>query len=137
MGKKSQQKTRDLEVDEEAVRTLRPLREEEAFQFYVAVGQPTGDRAGSLADFLGKIRSVKLESLVFHHQRKDFQTWVETTLGDSKLARKVARIRLSSDDSLRQKMCTAVEGRIEELAETSLSMQIGEGPAVVSMKTSA
>jgi hypothetical protein len=130
MAKKSQQNIRSLDVDEDAVRTLRPLREEEAFHFYAAVGEPTGEKAGSLADFLERVRSVKLESLAFHHQRKDFQNWVETTLGDSKLARKMGRIRPSCDDSLRQKMCTVVEGRIKELTETSMTIYVSEGLAV-------
>src|SRR3990170_541372 len=117
MAKKSQQKRRSLEVDEEAVRTLRPLREEEA---------------GNLADFLEKIRSVKLESLAFHLQRKDFQNWVETTLGDSKLARKMGRIRPSCDDSLRRKMCNAIEERIKELTEVPITICVSEGLAVSS-----
>ena len=90
--KRKTQKSRDLEVNAEAIRILRILRDEEAFYFYEAIGKPTGENARSLSDFLEKIKSVKLESLLFHLQRKDFQTWIKKILGDSKLARKMDRI---------------------------------------------
>jgi hypothetical protein len=135
MTRKSQQKRQALDVDEDSVRTLRPLREEEAFHFYTTIGQPTGEAATSLTDFLEKIKSAKLESLAFHLQRKDFQIWARTTLGDSKLARKMARIPLSHDDNLKRKLCTAVENRIKELVETSKTIYISEGLAVASPDT--
>ncbi len=129
---KSRRKRRGVDVDVGAVRALRSLSDEEAFRFYSAVEEPTGDAAGSLSDFLKKIESVKLESLTFHLQRKDFQRWVETTLGDSKLAKRIGRIRSSCDESLRKKMRTTVENRIKELTETPLALQISGGLAVIS-----
>ena len=132
MTKKSQCKKRSIEVDGEAVRTLRYLSDEEAFRFYAAVGEPTGEIAGSLSDFLEKAKSVRLESLTFHLQRRDFQNWVETTLGDSKLAKRISRISPSCDDSLRRKLCTAVESRIRELTEAPQTDFVGEGLALVS-----
>ena len=130
--KRKTQKSRDLEVNAEAIRILRILRDEEAFYFYEAIGKPTGENAQSLSDFLEKMKSVKLESLLFHLQRKDFQTWIEKTLGDSKLARKMDGIPPSHDDDLRTKIHATVENRIKELRGTSLTLLVSEDLAVVS-----
>jgi len=130
--KRKTQKSRGLEVNAEAIRILRILRDEEAFYFYEAIGKPTGENARSLSDFLEKIKSVKLESLLFHLQRKDFQTWIKKILGDSKLARKMDRIPPSHDDDLRTKIHATVENRIKELRGTSLTLLVNEDLAVVS-----
>jgi hypothetical protein len=127
VAKKSKRGKRSLEIDEGPVSALRPLNSEEAFCFYVALDEPTGDKAESLPEFLEKIRSVKLESLAFHVQRKDFRNWAETTLGDFKLARMMARMRPSHDERLRERMCAAVEKRIEELRETPWTIIVGDG----------
>jgi len=129
--KKKLQKDRSLEVNREAIRILRTVRDEEAFYFYEALGKPTGESARSLSDFLGKIKSIKLESLLFHLQRKDFQNWINKTLGDSKLAIKLDKIQPSRSD-LRVKILVAVENRIGELKETRLTLLVSEDLPVVS-----
>jgi hypothetical protein len=78
------------------------------------------------------MKSVKLESLLFHLQRKDFQTWIEKILGDSKLARKMDRIPPSHDDDLRTKIHATVENRIKELRGAPLTLLVNEDLAVVS-----
>ena len=130
--KRKPQKSSGLEVDAEDVKILRTVRDEEAFYFYEAIGKPTGENARSLSDFLEKMKSVKLESLLFHLQRKEFQTWIEKTLGDSKLARKMDGIPPSHDDDLRTKIHATVENRIKELRGTSLTLLVSEDLAVVS-----
>jgi len=130
--KRKPQKSSGLEVDAEDVKILRTVRDEEAFYFYEAIGKPTGENARSLSDFLEKMKSVKLESLLFHLQRKEFQTWIEKTLGDSKLARKMDGIPPSHDDDLRTKIHATVENRIKELRGTSLTLLVNEDLAVVS-----
>lgn len=137
MHGKTRQKRRGLEVNTDAVRILRMLREEETFYFYVAVGKPTGENARSLSDFFEKIKSVTLESLAFHLQRKDFQNWVKKTLGDSKLARRIGRIRLSYDEDYRRKMCATVENRIKELREAPLTLSVSENLAVASSSSTS
>ena len=130
--KRKPQKSSGPEVKAEAVKILRTVGNEVAFYFYEAIGKPTGESANSLSDFLEKIKSVKLESLVFHLQRRDFQNWISKILGDSKLANRVGRIPLSHDDELRTKIQEVVEGRIKELGEASLTLLVGEDLAVVS-----
>jgi len=130
--KRKIQKNRGLEVNTEAIRILRTVKDEEAFYFYEAIGKPTGESARSLSDFLEKIKSVKLESLLFHLQRRDFQKWMKKILGDSKLARKIGMISPSYSEDLRTKIHTIVESRVKELGEASLTLLVNEDLAVAS-----
>ena len=130
--KRKTQKSRGLEVDTEALRILRTVGDAEAFYFYEAVGKPTGESARDLSDFLEKIKNVKLESLLFHLQRKDFQNWIKRTLGDSNLARRIGRIPPSHDDDLRTKIHAIIGNRIKELRGPSVTLLVNEDLAVVS-----
>ena len=133
--KRKPQKSRDLEVNAEAIRILRTVKNEESFYFYEAIGKPTGESARSLSDFLEKIKTVKLESLQFHLQRKDFQNWIEKTLGDSNLARKIERISPSNDEVLRTKIQSNVESRLKELKEASIPLLVNENLTVASLSS--
>jgi len=131
------QKDQKIEVSEKAVRILRTLKNEEAFYFYENVGKPTGESAKSLSDFLEKVKSVKLESLLFHLQRKDFQNWVKETLGDSTLAGKMEKITPSNSEGLRTKIRSMVENRIEELRDMPMRLLINEDLVVASSSSTA
>jgi hypothetical protein len=131
------QKDQKIEVSEKAVRILRTLKNEEAFYFYETVGKPTGESAKSLSDFLEKVKSVKLESLLFHLQRKDFQNWIKETLGDSTLAGKMEKIAPSSSEGLRTKIRSMVENRIEELRDMPMRLLINEDLVVASSSSTA
>jgi hypothetical protein len=120
----------NLEVDTEAVKILRTVRDQEAFYFYEAVGKSTGEIARNLSDFLDKVKSVKSESLMFHLQRRDFQNWIEKILGDSKLAGKLERISCSNSDDVRMSIYKTVENRIKQLRESSVSILVDENRAV-------
>jgi predicted lactoylglutathione lyase len=127
MPRKTRQNKHRIECGGAAVKILRTVGDEEAFHFYTAIGQPTGKKAISLQDFLEKMKIIKLESLVFHLQRKDFQNWLEKTIGDSELARRISRIRVSSNDRVRMKIGVAIESRLEDLKEeTSMFMPVDE-----------
>ena len=58
MRRKTRRKQPNIEVDKEAIRVLRPLKEEESFHFYTAIDKPTGENAESLSNFYEKIKSV-------------------------------------------------------------------------------
>lgn len=124
----------NLEVDAEAVKELRTVKDHEAFYFYEAVGKPTGEIAKNLSDFVDKVKIVKSESLMFHVQRRDFQNWVERTIGDSKLAEKLGRISSSNDDNVRMSIYKTVENRIKELRESSLAISIEDNRTVVPVR---
>jgi hypothetical protein len=116
----------------EATRILRTLNGQEAFYFYEAVGKPIGENAASLSDFVEKMKSVKMESILFHLQRKDFQNWIKITLGDSKLAKSIARIPVSHDESVRTRICSIVENRVKELGPTLPTVLVVENLTLAS-----
>jgi predicted lactoylglutathione lyase len=120
----------NLEVDMEAAKILRTVRDQDAFHFYEAIGKPTGEIARNLSDFLDRVKSVKSESLIFHLQRRDFQNWIEKILGDSKLAEELGRISSSNYDDVRMSIYKTVENRINQLRESSVSIQVEENRAV-------
>ena len=107
-----------------AIRTLRTLSNGEAFYFYEDVGKPTGEHARSLRDLLGRIESVKLESLIFHFKRNDFKNWVENTLEDPKLGKKLEKIHFTPDVRLRAEVWLVVRDHLKELEVTSDPMTI-------------
>jgi hypothetical protein len=119
-------KSRTLKVEKKTTNALRTLGNEEAFYFYESLGKPTGKSANSLVDFLEKLESVKTESLLFHLERKDFQNWIEKTLGDTKLAKKIEKIPISNDKTLKTKVRKAVGNRIKELTEPSTTLLVSE-----------
>lgn len=120
-----------VKVSTEAVNILRTVGDHEAFYFYEAVGKPTGEIARNLSDFLDRVKYVNSESLAFHLERGDFQNWIETTIGDSKLAGKLGKISSSNTDDTRMSICRAVENRIKELGGSSLTVLTNESSAVL------
>jgi len=129
---KRKKKKQPLEVSAGAVKILRALNDKEAFHFYENIGKPTGQSARSLSDFLEKIKSVKMESLLFHLQRKDFQNWFKETLGDYELAKKIEKILPSNNVDLRKKIYSTVENRVKELSEEHITLLVSEDLPVVS-----
>ncbi len=119
----------DFRLDAEKI--LRTVGDQEAFYFYETVGKPTGEKAGSLSDFLDKVRSVKSESLTFHLQRNDFQNWIEKTLGDGNLARKLNRISSSDNSEIRMSICKTVENRLKELRESSSGILVDANSTIL------
>lgn len=118
---------RNVEVDADAAKILRTVKDHEAFYFYESVGKPTGENARNLIDFLDKAKSIKTESLTFHLQRQDFQNWVQKILGDSKLAIELSRASSSNKEDIRTSICNTVENRIKELRESNTpTVLIGE-----------
>ncbi len=122
-------KKHDLEITVEADRILRTVGNEQAFYFYEAMGKPTGESAKSLSDFLGKARSVRLETLLFHLHRKDFQNWIEKTLGDQELAHNIDRIPRSNNDRTRKRICRSIENRMRKLQASSISFLVNDPAA--------
>jgi hypothetical protein len=135
--KRKAQKSPSLEVNTEAIRILRTVSDEEAFYFYEAVGKPTSESARSLSEFLEKTKTVKLESLLFHLQRKDFENWIKKTLGDSKLARKIEKISPSNDEALRTKIQSNIESRLKELKQASIPLLVNENLTAASLSSTS
>jgi hypothetical protein len=116
----------------EAARVLRELNNQEAFYFYEAIGKPTGEKAVSLIDFLKKMESAKTESILFHLRRKDFENWIEITLGDTKLAKSIQKVPLLRDESPRAKIRAIVKSRVKELKSTPTDEFVSENLTLTS-----
>ena len=98
-------------------RILRTLSRDEAFYFFVSIGNYTGESAASLQEFLKKIGEVNIKSLEFHLYRRDFEKWVNEVLGDAKLAAQISDVQSLSltGDSLQSQLYLVVSRRYEEL----------------------
>lgn len=98
---------------------LRNVSEQEGFHFYLAIGEPTGKTAVSLADFVEKLEVIDVQSVNFHYARKDFEKWIREVLGDAELALRlgrIGRIRLGiQGDALRNEIVRTVKIRLNEL----------------------
>lgn len=111
-----------LEVNVEATQILRTVNPSESFHFYEAIGKPTGQKASNLTEFLETVKSIRIESLQFHLERKDFQNWIEKTLGDSTLARRITKTSTKREGNIRAEIQSTLEKRIKELAGPTLTM---------------
>jgi hypothetical protein len=121
---RKKRKSQGIRAEGTAIRTLRTLNNEEAFHFYEAIDKPTGLNARNLQEFLDKIKTVKLESLVFHLERNDFKNWIANTLDDPKLAEEIEMIPKGHNEQLRTRIHTTVRARLKELE--GISVQIDE-----------
>lgn len=100
-------------------KVLRKVTEREGFHFYLGIGQPTGETAVSLADFLEKLENVNVQSVNFHYPRKDFEKWVLEVIGDTELASKLSMIsRMHTGikgEALRNQILRIVKVRLSEI----------------------
>lgn len=122
--KKSANKKQKKETSKHAIKILRNVGDAKSFRFYENIGKPTGERAESLPEFLNRINNVKLESLQFHLERKDFQNWIKETLTDSELAERLENISPTHNENLRTQISEIVEQRIQELRDRGISIQV-------------
>jgi hypothetical protein len=100
-------------------RIQRSVPEQESFHFYLAIGEPTGEIAVSLADFVNKMETIDVRSVNFHFPRKDFEKWIRCVIGDAELALRIGRIgkiRLGiQGEALRNEILRVVKVRLNEL----------------------
>jgi hypothetical protein len=93
--------------------TVKPLRTapfESGFHFYTAIGNYTGITATNLSEFATKLKTIPIESVIFHFRRKDFQKWIEYTVDDAALAERIGRIKgEQSAEGLRKEILKNVE----------------------------
>ena len=127
--KASSKRKKDLEIDQSATKILKNVSDAEAFYFYENIGRPTGKSARNLMDFLNMVNMIKLESLQFHLERKDFQKWFKETLGDHQLAERMEKISLANNKELRTRIKEVLENRLRELQDTYITLEVkGEEP---------
>ena len=102
--------------ESKVVKILSPVPHDKGFHFFTDLGRSTGETATSLDTFAQKLERISADSVKFHFQRKDFQNWIQTTVGDSVLAERINHIsgQLPVED-LRNELVKAVQKRISEL----------------------
>jgi hypothetical protein len=105
-----------LEAKKEIIEILRTLPFEKGFHFYIAPGNFTRETATSLDAFEKKLQVAPADSVNFHFQRGDFQKWIEDTLGDYELARRISSIKRTLPvEDLRKELLAIVQTRITNL----------------------
>jgi predicted heme/steroid binding protein len=91
----------------------------ERFYFYRAIGDPTGDVATSLGDFLEKLHTVDARSISFHFQRQDFEKCIKDVIGDDELSRRIGEIRkVPHGEELDEQITEVVKSRLKELSKS-------------------
>jgi hypothetical protein len=69
-----------------ALTALTPLPDDNAFFFYVDIGQPAGVSANSPREFYEAVKAITTTALEFHMKRGDFEEWLRTSVKDDMLA---------------------------------------------------
>lgn len=108
-------KIKRLQLKKRIAEILRTVPYQKGFHFYTASGKFTGETATSLDAFEKKLQVVPDASVNFHLQRGDFQKWIEDTLGDDKLAKRISLIELTLPvKDLRKELLAIVQARINQ-----------------------
>jgi hypothetical protein len=108
------------ETTRETAKAILAQTSEKPFHFYSALGKPSSFYANSLQDFCGKILKVDVESVEFHLERGDFESWF-AGLGDCELAKKMALLKEKkmNGEELRKKLHEILDNRCKALAAMS------------------
>ena len=108
---------KEIKINTELVKKiLRTVPQNEAFYFFIDIGEYTGEYAISLEDFCSKIRLIELKSVLFHFDRQDFEKWIKGTIGDAILADKIGKIKNSVNrEEFRTEIHRIVEQRLSQL----------------------
>ena len=102
--------------DSKIVKILSTVPHDKGFHFFTDLGCNTGETATSLETFAQKLAKINADSVKFHFQRKDFQNWIQTTVGDGVLAERLNHIsgQLPVED-LRSELVKSVQKRLSQL----------------------
>ena len=102
--------------DSKIVKILSGVPHDRGFHFFTGLGQNTGETATSLETFAQKLEKIDADSVKFHFQRKDFQNWIQTTVGDGVLAERVNHVSEQRPvEDLRSELVKTVQERISQL----------------------
>ena len=99
---------------------LRVVPAEQGFHFMTEHGIYIGLTATSLEDFASKLKTVDVESVVYHYYRGDFQRWIDDVLGDRDFANKLCFIATNiSGEKLREELSKLLDKRVVDLKSLS------------------
>jgi hypothetical protein len=106
----------DKKKHQAVARILRTVPNEDGFNFYTDIGQPTKNTATSLEQFAKELEVVDVKSVNFHFKRADFQKWISKILKDIELSRRFDKIQKDIEgEPLRKKIVEIVKKRKDEL----------------------
>jgi len=89
---------------------------ERGFHFYTASRKYTGITATSLSEFSEKLQLVGAQSAKYHFCCRDFQGWINDTIGDSDLAAQLAQLDAQlPSENLRKDLLKIVQRRLREV----------------------
>ncbi|XES76244.1 MAG: DUF5752 family protein [Candidatus Bathyarchaeia archaeon] len=95
---------------------LRSVPYSQGFHFFTAVGQYTGETAIDLFAFYEELRVIDNEAVSFHVPRRDFQNWIEKTLGDLELAGEIDAVNPRQPvEQLKKQLVEVVGARLTQL----------------------
>jgi len=115
MLKYASSKEQDIS-DSKIVKILSRVQHDKEFHFFNDLGQNTGETATSLETFAQKLEKINSDSVKFHFQRKDFQNWIQTTVGDGVLAERINHVSGQRPvEDLRSELVKTVQERISQL----------------------
>lgn len=115
MLKYASSKEQDIS-DSKIVKILSSVPRDKGFHFFTDLGQDTGETATSLEMFAQKLEKINANSVMFHFQRKDFQNWMQTTVGDGVLAERINHVSGQRPvEDLRSELVKTVRERIAQL----------------------
>jgi alpha-amylase len=97
----------------------------EPFLFYKDSGEEnfTGIKAWSLMGFVHAVQKTSATLIEFHNKKGDFGLWMNLSLRDDKLSRRLEEIRLSKvqGEELRSNLIAALQSRLAELKQQYVS----------------
>jgi alpha-amylase len=115
MLKYASSKEQDIS-DSKIVKILSRVQHDKGFHFFTDLGKNTGETATSLETFAQKLEKIDPDSVKFHFQRKDFQNWIQTTVGDGVLAERINHVSGQRPvEDLRSELVKTVQERISQL----------------------
>ena len=103
-----------------ALKILSDVKFDRGFHFYTSLKHYTGITAISLPEFEEKLKIVDLRAVNFHFRRRDFQKWLEDTIRDVQLAKRINQLNDEfSDENLRKEILETLHKRITELQKVA------------------
>lgn len=95
---------------------LRHLPTDKGFKFFYEFARPTTTTASNLFEFLQALKTVPIQSLIFHMERGDFERWLSQVIGDKKLAKTI--IGISKKETLAREIKANIRGKLVAVVNT-------------------
>ena len=101
------------EKGKNALKVAAPVPGNMRFNFYIAIGQPTGMSAETIREFHDLVLKVDVASLEFHLGRGDFENWFRLAVVDAGFADELVKMKKTDlkGNDLRKAIAKAAEAK--------------------------